>query len=82
MKRMNEVFELPIINADRLPDLVMNTSWQDDEAICNAINHVDALADALATCTEILGDMPAHRAEVERAYHQAKAALADYRGKP
>jgi hypothetical protein len=47
MKRMNEVFELPVNEMDVF-EAMQNYSEENDAAICNAINHVDALADALS----------------------------------
>lgn len=47
MKRMSDVFDLPMKGCD--VEMTMSyTSVDDDDAVANAINHVDALADALA----------------------------------
>ena len=56
MKRMNEVFELPI-NGRSLPGLIEDDTTRDDDiAIAHAINHVDALADALGCILMIKED--------------------------
>ena len=46
MKRMNDVFDLPMKGCD-VGVTMSYTSADDDNAVANAINHVDALADAL-----------------------------------
>lgn len=95
MKRMSEVFELPVSSGDRgyyADDVFQaggNGEWcstfcTDEQAqhAAQAINHVDALADALAACADILGEMEATEdvSDTERAYYQAVEALAAYRG--
>jgi non-ribosomal peptide synthetase component E (peptide arylation enzyme) len=81
MKRMNEVFELPTRAA--LVHVVMGAQKQGvlpitaDEHAAHAINHVDALADAL----ELMIDnnwKSAH--ERQCAQLVAKSALSAYRG--
>jgi hypothetical protein len=46
MKRVNEVFELPVDEID-ICEAVDHYSEEKDAAIVRAVNHVDALADAL-----------------------------------
>lgn len=76
MKKMSKIFELPIGRVN-LMHLLDKTSCEEDAAIINAINHVDALAEAL----EIMIDSnwkSAH--ERQCAQLVSKAALARYRG--
>lgn len=119
MKRMSEVFELPLsttfnfdhewtaedesegirlsgFNPIASSDKVVLLAAASSEVYCNidyaidnisdcavrAINHVDALADALVACVAILGEMEATEnvSDAERAYYQAVDALAAYRG--
>jgi hypothetical protein len=47
MKRMSDVFELPITD-NNLGYVIDRTTYEEDLLIIRAINHVDALADALA----------------------------------
>lgn len=48
MKRMSDVFELPVSGQDVSEFYYLDCSdEEDDDAIAHAINHVDALADAL-----------------------------------
>lgn len=47
MKRMSEVFDLPVDGLCLSYLLADETTSSDDDAIAHAINHVDALADAL-----------------------------------
>lgn len=59
MKKMSEVFELPVKGFE-LEYLMSETTGDDDELIAHAVNHVDALADALEAlikaveCNELL----------------------------
>jgi hypothetical protein len=74
MKRMSEVFNgKPCGFSTRMTDDQVRAGQ-------HAINHIDALADALAVAAELLGAAHAECIESERAYHQALAALAAYRG--
>jgi hypothetical protein len=77
MKRVNEVFELPV-DADLLVrDIAYGlTSREDESAIAHAINHVDALADALADLLDEIHNGGATRYTAEI----AKQKLAAYRG--
>ena len=96
MKRMNEVFGLPVFekNLMRIAD---STTLEDDAAIIHAINHVDALADALAFMLSEAKDGARHVWEGEnrgafrfedsadyaafkKEYSKQIAALAAYRG--
>lgn len=47
MKRMNELFELPVDGYALRDTIFYKTSGADDEIIAHAINNVDTLADAL-----------------------------------
>lgn len=77
MKKMIEVFELPI-DGHELPDLIIyTTTGVEDDAIAHAINHVDALADALEFMIANNWSGSLNRKEAE---NKAKAALAAYRG--
>jgi hypothetical protein len=75
MKRMSEVFELPITD-DNLGYVIDRTTYEEDLLIINAINHVDALADALEL---LLSDKAMIHVGNDK-HLQAKAALASYRG--
>ena len=76
MKRMSEVFELPV-RAVGVEWLTMQSSDDTDEAIAKAINHIDALADALQKLLDDACDNGMHnRASV----YAAGKALAAYRG--
>lgn len=75
MKKMSEVFELPLHELDIA--YCVNTSSEADALAAHAINHVDALADAL----ELMIDnnwKSAH--ERQCAQLVAKAAIEAYRG--
>jgi hypothetical protein len=90
MKRMSEVFELPInagtfevygyipVDGVRLAD-----SLAADEHAAHAINHVDALNDALQNLMNMLGGAPkdcGHEFHCVCPYEKAAAALKAYRG--
>ena len=96
MKRMSEVFELPVsvslmgdehageITKGDHPHYCLedNNYWmlsdiEQTQHAAHAINHVDALADALDECLE---DMELEGKQDDRVYRLAKAALAAYRG--
>jgi hypothetical protein len=86
MKKMSEVFELPLSQLpeadDQIQDangdwtLIVRLPWRTDYAI-KAINHVDAMADALESCADLLSRINFESADE---YQAAKAALAAYRG--
>ena len=85
MKRMSEVFDLPVtvFSGDTIEDSkggYIGDFWTDDmaKAASHAINHVDALADALYECFEEMGLEGKHDSRV---YRLADAALKAYRGK-
>jgi hypothetical protein len=88
MKRMNDIFELPVSSNDGNHMYETGSRWhvsqfygaEKAQHAAHAINHVDALADALAVAAELLGAAHAECIENERAYHQALAALAAYWG--
>jgi len=75
MKRMSDVFELPI-TATNLIHVANETALEDDKAIIHAINHFDALADALESLTS---DIESNN-NPRYSYECAIAALAAYRG--
>jgi hypothetical protein len=88
MKRMNEVFELPVDEMD-ICEAVDHYSEEKDAAIVRAVNHVDALADALESLTsdytsyKAINDIDLtddHSFALEVKMNAAKAALAAYRG--
>lgn len=81
MKRMNEVFELPLSYVD-VAEFTVNLTKDEVKAVQLSVNHIDALADALTACADILGKMEATEnvSDAERAYNQAIEALAAYRG--
>lgn len=89
MKRMNEVFELPVavgggmFDKDTIYGADGNGEWAatfetDEQAqhAAHAINHVDALADALEAMIDMYcaGNLP------NKATLDASSALAAYRG--
>jgi hypothetical protein len=78
MKRVNEVFELPVDEMD-ICEAVDHYSEEKDAAIVRAINHVDALADALA---DLIEESKNYAANFKSEYYGAIDALEDYRGKP
>ena len=88
MKRMNEVFELPV-NASLLGFVFDHTTLDDDKSIANAINHIDSLADALESLTSDYVSYRAvngidltddHSAALDVKMNLAIAALAAYWG--
>ncbi len=89
MKRMDEVFELPLSRMveadDQIQDangdwaLVVRLPHRADYA-AHAINHVDALADALEALLKELDSTYIGSANLSDRIHGADAALAAYRG--
>lgn len=93
MKRMSEVFELPVKSSifevsGYIPAKEVNieNGVEADEYAAHAINHVDALADALeimlsenSTMSKWLSDNY-WDAEDSENFKKAKKALASYRG--
>ena len=89
MKKMSDVFELPL-DGRRLPLIIAeDTTREEDLAIAHAINHVDALAGALDALVsdynqyrEINGiDLTDdHCAKLDVKMATAEAALSAYRG--
>jgi hypothetical protein len=88
MKRMSDVFELPV-RATNLIHVANETTLEDDKAIIHAINHVDALADALEALTSDYTNYLAvndtdltddHAAALNVKMNLAIAVLAAYRG--
>jgi hypothetical protein len=75
MKRMNEVFELPIRYVDAV-SFAVNLTKGETEAIAHAINNVDALADALG---DLVNDIE-NNLNPRYSFEQAVAALNAYRG--
>lgn len=86
MKKMSEVFELPLVQMpeadDQIQDangdwvLVVRLPWRADYA-AHAINHADALAEALEA---VLPFCQGRTKEQIDAWAAAKDALAAYRG--
>jgi len=77
MRRMNEVFALPI-TGENLSGTIRSgmTDTNEESAIAHAINHVDALADALESLINFTSSFGAHNDSIRA----AKAALSAYRG--
>ena len=83
MKRMNEVFELPVTGRDMRNLIKEETTYEDDDSIAHAINHVDALNDALQNLMNMLGGASkdcGHEFHCVCPYEKAAAALKAYRG--
>jgi hypothetical protein len=87
MKRMNEVFELPVNEIDICEAI---DCYSEAKVAAHAINHVDALADALESLTSDYTSYKAindidftddHSFALEVKMNAAIAALAAYRGK-
>lgn len=84
MRRMNEVFALPI-TGENLSGTIRSgmTDTNEESAIAHAINHVDSLADALESMIMLAWLISE---DLESEFNQrtsvikAKAALAAYRG--
>ena len=90
MKRMSEVFELPLSQLpeadDQIQDanedwaLIVRLPWRTD-CVINAINHVDALAGALQNLLDAVGRQPGGlSAEDFLAVDAGLLALHNYRG--
>ena len=85
MKRMSDIFNLPVKHAN-LPYLLERTEYEEDAAIINAINHVDALCDALQLLFDDYkeladsGDAGNWKLEETDVGMKAIAALKAYRG--
>ena len=79
MKRMNEIFDLPVTDKN-LTHVANYTSLEDDMAIIHVINHVDNLADALEGCMNAIAYNATISEKAIEQYMVAKAALAAYRG--
>ena len=83
MKRMNEVFDLPIDEDELALCMAFSSTIDEEEAIAHAINHVDALADALKDVLEmawILSEDDKAEFNQRTPVIKAKTALAAYRG--
>jgi hypothetical protein len=77
MKKLNDVFELPVSGQDVSEFYYLDCSdEEDDDAIAHAINHIDTLADALEALTSDIESNNNPRYSFECAI----AALAAYRG--
>ena len=79
MKRVDQIFELPVDEMDVL-EAVDNFSEEKDEAIVRAINHVDALADVLEALLKELDLTYIHCSNLSELEHKASVVLAEYRG--
>ncbi len=84
MKRMDEVFYLPVQGVDIQGFDVYHSQCDGgrsvDDMIAHAINHVDNLADALDTLLKELDSTYIGSANLSDRIHDADAALAAYRG--
>jgi hypothetical protein len=80
MKKLSEIFELPVSGVDiQGSGIYFNQQESDrlvDDAIAHSINHIDALADALESLTS---DIESNN-NPRYSYECAIAALAAYRG--
>jgi hypothetical protein len=76
MKRMSDVFELPIKHSN-LPYLIDRTTYEEDALIIHAINHVDKLADALEVAIDT---MIGNGLDCYDGFGKLVDALAAYRG--
>lgn len=95
MKRMSDVFELPldcdyfaVDGYQPIKDLSIDNQLEADKYAANAINHVDSLADALEALTSdyvsyrAINDIDLtddHSAKLDAKMNAAIAALAAYR---
>ena len=82
MKRMNDVFELPIDTSapfayETIKDAAIIGQYPAAQHAAHAINHVDALADALEVMIQHNWHAANHRKEAQKV---AELALAAYRG--
>jgi hypothetical protein len=78
MKKLSDVFELPVSGQDVSEFYYLDCSdEEDDDAIAHAINHVDALADALEVMIQHNWHAAHHRKEAQKV---AEQALKAYRG--
>jgi hypothetical protein len=89
MKRMNEVFELPVSGEEMQDHVAFRTFGDEDDAIAHAINNVDKLADALEALVSDYNQYRAvneidmtddHSAKLHEKMATAEQALAAYRG--
>ena len=96
MKRMSEIFELPLPlgEMDCMVDVFIHSDIDTDESVvamhaAHAINHVDALADALDALTYDYATYKAingidltddHNAKLDVKMETARRALSAYRG--
>ncbi len=78
MKRMSDVFFMPMSYSDA-EELTLNCIDEEVEAIQHAINHVDALADALESLLDAVTNRSAHDS-INNQIISAAMALGDYRG--
>lgn len=76
MKPMNEIFDLPIDGSELSYQMAYRIDSDEEEAVAHAINHVDALADALE---DLIISCRASGSNI-LACTYAEAALAAYRG--
>lgn len=81
MRRMNEVFALPIETDMLVRDIAYGLlDTADESAIAHAINHIDSLADALEECMNTIAYAATISPKAMEQYSKAIAALAAYRG--
>lgn len=90
MKRMSEVFQLPVKKGDGFSCRILYSGqglplatfcFEDDsQHAAHAINHVDALADALSALIKLVDDKEDADMFRNSAYKESVQALAAYRG--
>lgn len=80
MKRMSEVFELPISGV-KLERAILEAAFcTEQDYAAHAINHIDALADALDVLLKELDLTYVQNASLSDAIESADMALVAYRG--
>lgn len=79
MKRMSEVFELPLSYVD-VAEFTVNLTIDEVFHVRAAINHVDALADALGALLKELDLTYVPSSNLSDAIESADMALVAYRG--
>lgn len=82
MKRMSEIFSLPVEPKDVWGtwDRENKPSFELDSHAAHAINHVDALADALAAFVDFKSDGVSSVCDDDELWVKAESALKAYRG--
>ena len=82
MKRMSEIFDLPvhIDGTIGIRSHGLNSTFEQDDHAAHAINHVDALADALAAFVDFKSDGVKSVGDDDELWANAESALKAYRG--